>query len=114
MNRREIIVSALLALACVIALIAAVGSLHKKTGQHGMRGVITEKQFTPMRETQITIGSKGVDARHREGEYRFTVRVKESGRDYHVWVDKRVYDEHREGDSYFFLRPPAPPSESNR
>ncbi len=71
--------------------------------------MILSKQFTPLRETQITVGRAGVSSRQSAGEYAFQCQVPgENGRIYKLVVDPLVYNSHATGDHFYFVLPPTP------
>lgn len=105
-NVRGALIGFLMA-ALVLGFIAfAVFNMHEEVGQTGLHGVITGKEFTPLKETQITVGAQGVHQREVDGRYVLEVHVDRLDKDYIVDVDKRVYNDHKVGDKYFFVRPP--------
>ena len=74
----------------------------------GVEGVIVKKEFTAAPETQVTVGRGGVTSREIAGEYVLDVRVpQEKGKIYRVYVNAADYRSHREGERYYFIRPPA-------
>jgi hypothetical protein len=117
--KSELIVSIALAAVLMGFLVFAFLSMGKKSAKGGNHGIITEMKFTPLAERQVTIGSGGIHARDVAGEYRLTVRVGDGpdAKEYHVFVDPRVYRQHKVGDKYFFVTPPesaaSPASSAN-
>ncbi len=103
---KETLITIVVVIVVVAGLVYAVSSMHKSTGRHGLRGTIIKKEFIPLQETQISIGSQGVHRRESEGEHKLLVRVEETGREYVIWVDPLVFRQHKVGDTYFFTRPP--------
>ena len=88
----------------VLYAVFALGRQANSTG--GVEGVIVGREFVARPETQITIGQGGVHSRHLAGDYVFRVRVpQEYDRVYRVSVDPVVYESHREGDRFYFVRP---------
>ncbi len=69
-----------------------------------LTGTITAKRFIPAPEEQVTIGRDGLHTRKVDGEYIFDVTV--DSHPYNIWVDKEIYNAHKVGDSYTFVRPP--------
>ena len=91
-------------LAFILYAVISLGRQANSTG--GVNGVIVGKEFAARPETQITIGQGGVHSRQLAGDYVFRVRVpQEHNRVYRVSVDPVVYGSHREGDSFYFVRP---------
>ncbi len=107
-SRNEILVSVALAVVLMGFLVFAFLQLGRKSAEGGNHGIITEMLFTPFAERQVTIGAGGVSSRDVAGEYRLTVRVRQgdAAKDYHLFVDPRVYAQHKVGDKYFFVTPP--------
>ncbi|XHR28418.1 MAG: hypothetical protein ACFUZC_21185 [Chthoniobacteraceae bacterium] len=68
-----------------------------------LNGTVVAKHFTPQPEDRITIGKRGLDARHSEGEYVLECVAK--GRSYLVTVDKQTYETKAVGDPFVFSRP---------
>ena len=88
----------------VLYAVFSLGRQANSTG--GVDGIIVGKDFVPRPETQITVGQGGVRRRRSAGDYILRVRVpSEHDRVYRVAVDPAVYDGHREGDHFYFLRP---------
>ena len=74
----------------------------------GLEGVIVKKEFVAAPETQVTVGRGGVTSRQIAGEYILSVRVpQENGKIYRVYVNAADYGSRREGERYYFIRPPA-------
>lgn len=71
-----------------------------------LTGVVVGKQFTPLKERQITFsGKKLKGVREIDGEYVLKVRVPPENRVYDVPVEKPQYEAKKEGDTLTFLRP---------
>jgi len=107
--RSELLIAIALAALLFGFLLFAFLNMGRKTAKGSRHGIVTEKLFTPQKEQQVTIGAGGVRAQEVDGEYRLTVRVGdgEAAKDYHIWVDPRVYAQHKVGDKYFFVEPPT-------
>lgn len=69
-------------------------------------GKIIAKEFTPAPSEEITIGAGGLDARKIDGEYLLKVETPDGSRVFNVWVDPKVYEEHKVGDPYFVIPTP--------
>jgi hypothetical protein len=69
-----------------------------------MAGVITQKQFVPLTEVQITFGRQGgLNTHEKDGDYVLTVDVpQEDGtqKPYNVWVSKKLYDSLQVGERF--------------
>jgi hypothetical protein len=102
-KKRDLIIGTLAgAILMGLLLLGFVYMSNGVTGQ-GLTGVIVTKTFTPQPEEQITIGKGGVSEHKIAGQCVFEVKV--DSRFYTIWVDQTVYDSHKVGDSYYFLRP---------
>jgi|GEM_PF-2145707 len=102
-SRREIIVSVVVALVVLSAIIFGVVKMGNRFTTAKLTGVIELKTFTPRAEDQVTIGKKGVEVRHIEGEYGFEVRA--GGKVYVVPVEKEIYDAKKVGERFTFPNP---------
>ena len=103
-TKRDVIIGIIAGTALLTLLLFGFMQLSDNVTGKGLTGTIISKTFTPQPEEQITIGRGGVRERRIEGEYRFEVNV--DSHIYTVWVDKTVYDTHKEGDRFYFMRPP--------
>ena len=93
-------------LAFVVWAIVSLSSTAASAG--GVEGVIVKKEFIAAPETQVTVGRGGVTSREIAGEYILAVRVpEENGTVYRVYVNAADYRSHREGERYYFIRPPT-------
>ena len=102
---RDTIIAVGAGLAMLAFVIWAVVSL---SSTPGLEGVIVKKEFAAAPETQVTVGRGGVTSRQVAGEYILSVRVpQENGKVYRVYVNAADYGSHREGERYYFIRPPA-------
>lgn len=72
-----------------------------------LTGMVTEKQFIPAPQEEISVGRKGLKTKHIDGEYLLKVRVESEKRDYEVPVEKSTYEAKGVGDSLTFTRPPS-------
>ncbi len=102
-NRRELIISIAIAVIVLGGVLYGIMNMGGKVSGNLLTGTITAKRFIPLPEEQVTIGTQGIHARKLDGEYIFDVDVK--GHPYNVWVDKAIYEAHKVGDSYAFVRP---------
>lgn len=103
-SRREVIIAVAVGLVLVGFIFFGISRLGKEATGGFLSGTITEKTFTPLPETRISIGKQGLNRQQVEGDYTFNVRVPDD-RDYTVWVDRTVYDAMKVGDTFRFPRP---------
>ena len=101
---------ALIAIVAGLLVLAFVGygimQMARPVQGNQLTGVIVGKEFTPMKERQITFsGKKLKSARVIDGEYVLKVRVMPENRVYDVPVEKAQYEAKKEGDAMTFLRP---------
>ena len=101
---------ALVAIAAGLLVLVFVGygimQMAKPVQGNQLTGVIVGKEFTPMKERQITFSGKQLkSAREIAGEYVLKVRVAPQNRVYDVPVEKADYESKKEGDTMTFLRP---------
>ena len=97
----------LLVLAFLIYGIAHFASESNRAKANTLTGTVTEKQFTPAPQEEISVGSKGLKTKRIEGEYLLKVRVETEQRDFEVPVEKSTYESKVVGDSITFIRPPS-------
>ncbi len=106
-SRKEIAIT----ISCVVLLLAllagGVMQLREKPKGNGVKGMIVEKVFTPLKEEIVEFSGKHLQAtKASEGEFVFKVRVdSEDARVFEVPVSKAVYDSKKVGDSMSFIRP---------
>ena len=101
---------ALIAIVAGLLVLAFVGygimQMAKPVQGNQLTGVIVGKEFTPLKERQITFsGKKLKGTREIDGEYVLKVRVMPENRVYDVPVEKAQYESQKEGDTMTFLRP---------
>ena len=101
---------ALIAIVAGLLVLAFVGygimQMAKPVQGNQLTGVIVGKEFTPLKERQITFsGKKLKGTREIDGEYVLKVRVMPENRVYDVPVEKAQYEAKKEGDAMTFLRP---------
>lgn len=107
-GKKEIVLGIAAGVVILGVLLYAIMNMSSGVVDKGLTGTITAKHFTPQKEEQITIGKSGVHERELEGEYTFEVTAE--NKPYTIWVDKSIYDAHKVGDRFYFLRPtPAQP-----
>lgn len=105
-SRREVTIAIVAGLILLGFIIFGISRLGKEASGGFLSGTITEKTFTPLPETRISLGSQGLNRQQVEGDYTFNVRVPDD-RDYTVWVDQTVYDAMKVGETFRFPRPIA-------
>ena len=69
-----------------------------------LTGTVIAKRFTPLPHDEITVGKRGLHAKHLEGDYYIDVRVGEHT--YTLLVDPDSYNAKKQGDAMIFMRPP--------
>ena len=52
------------------------------------------------------MGAGGLQSTRIDGEYLLKVETPDGDRVFHVWVDRRVYEEYKVGDSYYVIPTP--------
>ena len=98
------IVIAVLVLA---AIVLATLSLNRTIqGAGSFTGKIIAKEFTPAPAQEITVGAGGLQSTRFDGEYLLKVETPDGNRVFYVWVDRRVYEEYKVGDSYYVIPTP--------
>ena len=105
-TKREVILGIVTAVAVLAFVGFAIYSLTKNMSGGSLTGTITAKNFTPQPEQQISIGKAGLHERKVAGIYTFEVYVDSEKKTFTVWVDPTVFDAHKVGDRFYFLRPP--------
>lgn len=107
--RRDVLLAIGLGLAVLAFLVWAFLSVGSRTASANRltEGVITAKHFAPrpQPETELTIGGGELRRREISGDCTFTVRARDSGRDYQVPVDEATFAARQVGDRFVFLRP---------
>lgn len=100
---RLIVGLGILGVGLVLLISYAVYYSQKQIEDARLRGVVTEKHFTPEPEHQITIGSAGLSQTKKEGEFVLTVEVKlrnGTTKEYSVFVDESRYQATQIGDAF--------------
>ena len=86
-------------------VVFAILQMGGEVANKGAASIIVAKEFRPRAETQITVGTSGLQKERIEGSYVFRVRVPSVGdREYFVWVEKEEFDTHDVGDDYYIVR----------
>lgn len=107
-HRTRILWTGILVAVAVLGLILwATLSLDRVTKRGGaFTGKIIAKEFTPEPAEEITFGRGGLVAEKIDGEYMLKVQTPDGSRVFNVWVDRRVYEQHEVGDSYYVIPTP--------
>jgi hypothetical protein len=107
-TKRDALIAAVCGLLVLGFIIYGIGSMmsqNKQARSTTLTGVITEKQFTPAPEQQISVGGKGLRIKQIDGEYVLKVRAGTEERVFDVPVQKNVYELKSVGDTLTFLKP---------
>jgi len=105
-TKRDALIAGLIGL--VILAFVGYGITHMSAPIVGnkLTGVVTEKVFTPQKETQVSFNGRRIEGtKEIAGEFVLKVRVEEEKRTYEVPVEQEVYESKKLGDSLTFLRP---------
>ena len=103
-NRRDIIIGVLIALAMIGFIVMAIF----QSGQpprNMLTGEIRAKNEPGLRETLMTVSTKGVKEKTADTGYSLKVWVESQKREYEVMVMKEVWEQKKIGDPLEFLRP---------
>jgi ABC-type phosphate/phosphonate transport system permease subunit len=98
------IVIAVLVLAAIV--LATVSLNRTMQGAGSFTGKIIAKEFAPAPAQEITVGAGGLQSTRIDGEYLLKVETPDGNRVFNVWVDRRVYEEYKVGDSYYVIPTP--------
>ena len=105
-NRRDILIGALIALA-LGGFIALAIFQSAKSPENLLTGVIREKNPPAERETLMTVSRKGVTEKTADTGYSLKVWVGSQKREYDVMVMQELWEQKKVGDTLEFLRPPS-------
>jgi hypothetical protein len=101
---RVIVAAVLIGVFLVGFLVLAIWQSGTTIEKARMTGRVVAKEFVPQPEHQVTLGRKGgLRAGESQGEYILTVELTaEDGtkKPYHVWVDKKLYETVKIGNSF--------------
>ncbi len=92
----------------VLLVFVGYGVMHMGSPVVGnkLTGIITEKEFTPQKERQVSFSGRKIDGvKEVAGEYVLKVRVEAQKRTYEVPVEDYVYQSKKVGDTLTFIRP---------
>jgi len=103
-NRRDIIIGVVIALAVLGFIFGAIFSSRRTPGNL-LTGVITSHSAPGARETLMTVSRKGVSEKTADTGYSLKVWVEAEKREYEVMVEKQIWEEKKTGDALQFLRP---------
>jgi len=106
-RRRDTVISILVASAIMVFLVF--GVLEMSKGLRGTTGVIMEKKFVTAPESQVSVGTSGLQKRDIAGEFFLIVKTPSDEKMYNIRVPQTVYDEQEVGAEYYFVRPQASP-----
>ena len=105
-TKRDALIAIIAGLLVLVFVGYGIMQMAKPVQGNTLTGVIVGKEFTPMKERQITFSGKQLkSARVIDGEYVLKVRVMPESRVYDVPVEKAQYEAKKEGDAMTFLRP---------
>jgi hypothetical protein len=101
---RVIAAAVLLGLFIIGFIVLAIWHSGAQIDKARMTGRIIAKEFVPAPEHQVSLSRRGgLAAEKSEGDFILTVEVMANGRtgkNYHVWVDRKRYDALEVGDSF--------------
>ena len=104
---RVLLTGIAIAVLVLAAIVLATVSLNRTMQEAGsFTGKIIAKEFTPAPAQEITVGAGGLQSTRNDGEYLLKVETPDGDRVFHVWVDRRVYEEYKVGDSYYVIPTP--------
>ena len=105
-TRRDIVIGVLIALVVIGFLVAAIFQSNKPP-ENILTGVIRAKNEPGLRETLMTVSTKGVKEKTADTGYSLKVWAESQKREYEVMVMKEVWEQKKIGDTIEFLRPPS-------
>lgn len=103
---KDILIGVVIGAVFIGFILYAIFGLHERTGAHGVRGIIKEKEFIERPEERITIGRDGIHVREREGDFIFHVYVESEDKMYYVRVNRFYYESKEVGEPFYFARTP--------
>ena len=104
---RVLLTGIAIAVLVLAAIVLATVSLNRTMQEAGsFTGKIIAKELTPAPAQEITVGAVGLQSTRIDGEYLLKVETPDGDRVFHVWVDRRVYEEYKVGDSYYVIPTP--------
>lgn len=104
-NRRDIVIGLLIALVVIAFIVAAVWQ-STKTPENLLKGVIRVKNEPGLKETLMTVSTKGVKERTADTGYSVKVWVESQKREYEVMIAKELWEKKKVGDELVFTKPP--------
>ena len=105
-NRRDIIIGVLIAIAVFGFIVAAIFSA-SRAPRNQLTGVIKSHVSPGARETLMTVSRKGVTEKTADTGYSLKAWVESEKREYEVMVEKDLWQQKKDGDTLQFLRPPS-------
>lgn len=104
LSARDIAIIVVILAVIVGFLIAALGGATKKP-RNTLSGVITGRESTGVRETELAVGSRGVKGRTADTGFYLSMFVAEENRTYRVMVERELWEAKKIGERLDFLRP---------
>ena len=104
-NRRDVIVGLLVALAVIGFITFAVLNSGGYKERNKVTGVVRSHEKPGPRETLMIVSKKGVTEKTADTGYSLKVWVESEKREYEVMVSKEDWDKTKDGSELSFLRP---------
>ena len=104
-NRRDIIIGVLVALAVIGFIAFAVLNSGGYKERNKITGVVRGHQAPGPREMLMIVSKKGVTEKTADTGYSLKIWVESEKREYEVMVSKEDWDKTKDGDEMSFLRP---------
>ena len=99
-SRKEIFIAVAAAVLAVVLIGYGLMSLGTRSSQSGITGKVVEKKFVPRAETQVAVGSGGVQRADKAGLYYLHVKARDTGEIYSVLLSEEDYERAKVGDTY--------------
>ena len=104
-NRRDIIIGVLVALAVIGFIAFAVFNSGGYKERNKLSGTVRSHSAPGPSETLMTVSRKGVTEKTADTGYSLKVWVESEKREFEVMVSKEDWDKTKDGDALSFLRP---------
>jgi hypothetical protein len=104
-NRRDIIIGVLVALAVIGFIAVAIFNSGNYKEHNKLTGIVRGHNSPGPRETLMTVSRKGVSEKTADTGYSLKVWVESEKREYEVMVSKEDFDKTKDGDKLSFMRP---------
>ncbi|MEO6742341.1 MAG: hypothetical protein ABIP20_19015 [Chthoniobacteraceae bacterium] len=104
-NRRDIIIAVLVALAVIGFILLAIFSAGGYKEHNKLSGIVRAHNKPSPSETLMTVSRKGVTEKTADTGYSLKVWVESDKTEYEVMVSKEDWDSTKDGDKMTFLRP---------